>query len=111
MPVTDRFSAVSASQASTTSATAIASSVIDAGNYSGVSYTIKVATNSVDWEVFGANTSDFSDEVSVQASATVAAGAHSSFSDDAVWRYYRVKIVDTASGTHGTATVAGRARF
>lgn len=111
MPIAENFSSVSASHASVAGATVLSGSEIDTGPYLSLSYTIKVATEDVDWQVFGANIADYSDEVSVQANASVAAAAVGSYSTtQAVWRYYRVKIKDTVGGTHGTATVSGIAK-
>lgn len=95
-------------QASTASTAVVTGSEMDARPWRSVAYTIKVATNSVDWSVFGANASDYSDEVAVQAAATVAAGAASSYAvAQAPYSYYRVKIIDTSAPNHGTATVRG----
>lgn len=96
------------SQASTASTVVVTGSDMDATQFASVSYTIKVITNDVGWSVFGANVSDFTDEVAVQAATQVVAGAAGSYSvAQAPFRYYRVKVIDQVGGSHGTATVNG----
>lgn len=95
-------------QASTASTVVVASSDLDARAWRALSYTVAVATQAIKWSVFGANASDFSDEVAVLAATTVAAGANSSYSvAPPPFSYYRVKIIDDSGGVHGTATVRG----
>ena len=111
MPVTtNNFETVApAGLASTNSLVALAA--IDTGPWKSLAYTIKVATASVDWTVFGANASDYSDEQIVQAEAAVAAAGKSSYvTAQAPYRYYRVKIKSTVADTPGTATVVGIAK-
>lgn len=111
MPITDAnyLTVAPAGLLSTNSFVALAP--VDARAWQSLSYTIKVATQSVDWEVFGANASDYSDEVSVQAAAAVVAAGKSSYSTaQAVWGFYRVKIKSTVNDVHGTATVVGIAK-
>ena len=99
------------SQASTNAYAAVAGADIDARAFRSVSYTITVVTHDVTWEVLGANVSDFSDAVVVQAGASVVAGGSSSYSvQQAPFSFYRVQIEDTVGGTHGTATVNGTAK-
>ena len=84
---------------------------MDVRPWRSLSYTIVVATQAVNWSVFGANASDFSDEVAVLAAATVVAGATSSYaSTQFPYAYARVKVIDTVGGVHGTATVYGIAK-
>lgn len=99
-----------AAQASTNATAVVTGSGLDAGPYDLISYTIVIATEDVDWSVFGANSSDYSDEVAVVSATTVGAGTASSYTADAGYRYYRVKIIDTVGDTHGTATVRGLAK-
>lgn len=95
-------------QASTASTAVVTGSDMDARPWRSLAYTIVVATNAIRWSVFGANASDFSDEVAVLAATTVAAGANSSYSTtQAVFGFYRVKLIDDSGGVHGTATVRG----
>jgi len=95
-------------QASTASAAAVTGSDMDARPWRSLAYTIAVATQAVKWSVWGANAADFSDEVAVLSPTTVAAAAVSSYSTaQAVYSYYRVKIIDDAEGVHGTATIRG----
>lgn len=98
-------------QASTASTAVVTGSGLDTGPHLTACYTIKVATNAIKWSVFGANVSDYSDEVAVLSAATVASGANSSYTaSPAPFRYYRVKIIDDSGGVHGTATVNGIAK-
>jgi hypothetical protein len=100
-----------AAQPSVDADTVVAGSGIDARGWRSVAYTIKVATNDVDWTVFGANAADYSDEVAVQAEATVAAAAAGSYAvSPAPYAYYRVKIHSHVPGAHGSATVVGIAK-
>ena len=97
-----------------TSANAIAvvtGSEIDARPWTSVAYTVSIATQSVDWSVWGANLSTYADEVAVLSAATVVAGAVSSYAvAQAPYAYYRVKIASSAGGVHGVATVNGIAK-
>lgn len=96
-------------QASTASSVIVVGSNLDTLNTLTVSYTIKnTGAESIDWIVYGANASNFSDKVVVNASATITAGSTSSYSTTlAVFRYYGVYIVDTVGGNHGEATIIG----
>lgn len=97
-----------AAQASTASTVVVTDSGIDARAWITVCYTISVATQAIKWSVFGANASDYSDEVAVLTATTVAAAAASSYTaSPAPYSYYRVKIIDDSGGVHGTATVRG----
>jgi hypothetical protein len=101
----------SGDQTSTNSYVAHAGTVLDALYASFVSMTIKVATNAVKWTVYGANQSDFSDKVEVQAEAVVNAAAVGSYSTAAaVWRYYRAEIASNVAETHGVVTAAAIAK-
>lgn len=95
-----------------TASTAVATGAeIDATQFGSVSYTIKVAANSVDWSVFGANISDYTDEVAVLAATTVASGAAGTYAATvAAYRFYRVKIIDSSGGSHGTVIINGVAK-
>lgn len=95
-------------QASVNADTVLAGSELDARAWRSLAYSIKVATQTVDWTVFGANSSDYSDEVVVQAEASVLAAAAGSYSTtQAPFAYYRVKIHSNVGGVHGTATLVG----
>lgn len=88
--------------------TYVALGAIDAGPWRSLSYTAKVATNDVKWTVYGANISDYTDEVAVQSEATITAGAVGTYAvTQAPYRYYRAKIKDAVGGTHGTVTLNG----
>jgi hypothetical protein len=98
-------------QASTSAYVTVDGCDLDARAWKTVAYTISVATNAVTWQVMGANASDYSDAVVVQAGASVAAAAASSFvANPAPYAFYRVQVKDTSAGTHGSATVNGVAK-
>jgi hypothetical protein len=98
-------------QTSTNSYVVVTGSGLNASPFQTASYTISVITNNIDWKVFGANNSDFSDEVEVMSETTVSAGANDSYSvSPAPYRYYRVKIVSSSTDTHGDATIHGLAK-
>ena len=98
-------------QASTSSTAVVAGTEMDATQFGILSYTAVVATHDVDWSVFGANKSDYSDEVAVLSATKISAGGNSSYSTaNAPYRYYRVKVIDDVGGTHGTITVNGLAK-
>lgn len=93
---------------STTAAIAGSRSVLDARGWQKLAYTVKVQTAAVTWSVWAANNSNFSDEVVIQNPASVASGAAGTYVIEyPPYSYYRVKIVDTVGGTHGTASVYG----
>lgn len=101
----------SGDQTSTNSYVQHAGTVLDALFHRFVSMTVKVATNDIKWTVYGANQSDFSDKVEVQAEAVVAAAAVGSFSSaSAVWRYYGAEIKSSVGGSHGAVTAAAIAK-
>lgn len=100
-----------AAQLSADADAVVVGSEIDARAWKSLAYTIKVVTNPVTWTVFGANASDYSDEVVVQAAASVAAGAGGSYAiGQAPYAHYRIKIRSTTAGVHGTSTVVGIAK-
>lgn len=100
-----------AAQASVDAVTVVTGSEIDARPWRSLAYTIKVATNTIAWTVWGANAADYSDEVTVLSSAPVVAGAASSYTaSPPPFAYYRVKIASNVGGVHGTATVRGIAK-
>lgn len=95
-----------AAQLGTGAYAVVVGSNMDVSAYKTVAYTIKVADFSVYWKVFGANNSDFSDEVEVKSEASVAAAGVDSYAVSiAPYSYYRVKIKNNAGA--GTATVSG----
>ncbi len=100
-----------AGQLSTAAVVVLAGCEIDARGRISICYTISVATNDVTWSIWGANAADYSDEVSVNGSLSVAAAAVGSYATSlAPYSYYRVKIIDTVGASHGTATVRGIAK-
>ena len=95
-----------AAQTSTAAYVVLAGSEMNMIDFITLAYTVKVATQSINWKVFGANQSDYSDEVEVQGETLVAAAAAGSYAvSPAPYAYYRVKIVDGAG--HGDVTLAG----
>ncbi len=100
-----------AAQASVNAYADVIGSTLDTQMYGSVAYTLVNATQTISWKVLGANASDFSDAVEVQAEADVLAAASASYSATvAVWRYYKVQIKSKVAGVHGTATVRGIAK-
>jgi hypothetical protein len=100
-----------AAQVSTNAYADVAGSTLDTRFFTSVSYTLTNITGTISWKVIGGNAADFSDAVIVQAAADVLAAASASYSAAmAVWRYYKVQIIDKVGGTHGTATVRGIAK-
>lgn len=98
-------------QTSTASTVVTSGSEIDARPWTSVCYTVVCATNAIKWSVWGANASDYSDEVAVLAAATVASGASSSYTvAQAPFGYYRTKVIDDSGGVHGVATIRGIAK-
>src|ERR1035437_5025976 len=95
-------------QISTASTVVLAGCEFDARPWTAIAYTVAVITNSVTWSVWGANAADYSDEQAVLAPVSVIASATGTYvAALAPYAYYRVKIIDTVGGTHGTATVRG----
>ena len=111
MPVTEANFATVAPAGLLSTNSLVALAPIDTGPWLSLAYTIKVVTNSVDWTVFGANASDYTDEQVVKTEAAVAAGATGTYAvAQAPYRYYRVKIKATVPDSQGTATVVGIAK-
>ena len=113
LPTAAAVSTVAPTAQTTTNAyVAVTGSVIDTLALRSVSYTIVDTdpTLTLKWKVQGANISDFSDAVDVQAEATITAnGGTGSYSTaTAPYRYYRVVVMD-GSG-HGVASVHGIAK-
>lgn len=98
-------------QLSTAATTNVAGAEIDCREWKTIAYNVAVAAQNILWSVWGANASDYSDEVAVKAAAQVNAGATDTYAaSPAPYAHYRVKIVDAVGGTHGTATVNGIAK-
>lgn len=92
-------------QASTNDPAVLDGSEIDARAWRSVAYTVLVATNTITWWVYGANASDYSDEVIVDGPSDVTAGAADSYAiAQAPYGYYRVKIESKVDDTHGAVT-------
>ena len=95
-------------QTSTNTETAVVGSGVDARAWRSLCATIYNAdeANTVQWSVYGANASDYSDEVAVQALTDVgplAAGTYST--TQAPYAYYRIKIHSKVDDAHGACTV------
>jgi hypothetical protein len=109
-PTSSASSSVSPSDQPSTNAYAdVTGSTLDTLNHMTISYTIvNDGAQSIDWEVLGANAADFSDAQVVLSPATILAAGVSGYSAaQAVWRYYKVQIIDTIGGSHGAALVRG----
>jgi hypothetical protein len=98
-------------QASTNNPAVVAGSAIDARPWRSLSYTITVAANTITWWVYGANRSDYADEVIVDGPSDVAAGAADSYAvEQAPYAYYRVKVESKVDGAHGNVGLCGLAK-
>ncbi|MFA5866911.1 MAG: hypothetical protein WC891_02980 [Actinomycetota bacterium] len=94
-----------AAQTSANAYAAITGGDVDARMWRSVAMTVLVATNTIKWTVYGANASNFSDEVVVQAEAVVAVGAAGTYAvAQAPYSYYRAKIASNVADTHGVVT-------
>jgi len=98
-----------ADQATTDDFTDVTGSTLDTLNNLTASYTIiNDGAATICWQVLGANAANFSDVVTVQASADILAAANSSYSTQAaVWRYYKVQVKSKVGSTPGAALVRG----
>lgn len=100
-----------AAQASTNDPAVVAGSGMDMRAWKSLAYTLLCAANTITWWVYGANASDYSDEVIVDGPSDVLATAADSYAvEQAPYAYYRVKIESKVDGDHGTATVRGIAK-
>jgi hypothetical protein len=98
-------------QASVAAETVLDGSEIDARGWRSLAYTLLNADETITYRVYGANASDYSDEVVVSGPTDILAAAASSYAvAQAPYGYYRVKILDKVGGTHGTVTLAGIAK-
>ncbi len=97
-------------QASTASAVVVTGSEIDSRPWDSVCYTIKGKTNTVTWYVYGANSSDYSDEVSLYSADVTSSATDSYAVAQAPYAYYRVKIITKVNPNHGSPTVYGIAK-
>ena len=106
MSITNSVSAV---QTSTNTSTLVAGSKLNTTRGLSASVTIvNTGDDSIDWVLYGANTSDLSDKVIVKANATVASGASDSYATSlAPFRFYAVFVESTVDNTPGEATVSG----
>jgi hypothetical protein len=105
------YTVAPAAQASAAAAAVVTGSGIDARPWGSVAYTVAVAAETIQWWVYGANASDYSDEVIVDGPSDVLAAAADSYAvAPAPYAYYRVKVADKVGGTHGTVTVRGIAK-
>ncbi|MEK7765266.1 MAG: hypothetical protein AAB368_03415 [bacterium] len=101
-----------AAQASTNTLTVVAGSALDASVFGSLGYTMKnTGAQSINYEVWAGNASDFSDEVQIVSATTILAGAAASYSvSPPPFRYYRVKEKSTVNDLHGAMTLRGVAR-
>jgi len=103
------FNRAEAVQASTNTNTLVSDSVLNATNAMSVSFTIENSgANSIDWEVVAGNLADLSDATVVQAAATVASGAFSSYAVQiAPFEFYGIRIESTTTDQAGEGTIHG----
>ena len=97
-------------QASTDTAAIVLGCNQDARPWTSICYTIKGKTQTITWWVYGANNSDFSDEVSLYTADVTSTGKDSYAVSQAPYAYYRVKIISKAGGVVGSPTVYGIAK-
>lgn len=98
------------SQSSTNSFTDVAGSTLDTLHRLTVCYTIQNThvSNSVDWQILGANAADFSDSIVVALPATVAPSSNgTNMAAIAHFRYYKVQIKSTSPGSAATTVTNG----
>lgn len=98
---------------STNTNTIVSGSILQAYNAMSVAFTVKNTgdTNSVDYQIIAGHTSNLSDGVVVQNTATLTQGTVGSYSVQvAAFSYYGVKIVSTSAGNHTTVSVLGRSK-
>jgi hypothetical protein len=100
-----------AAQASTAVETVMAGSDMDMRPWRSLAYTLTNITNTITYNVYGANLATYADEVVVSGPTDVLAAAASSYAvAQAPYAYYRVKIVDKVPASHGTVTLVGIAK-
>lgn len=115
-----KYSYCEVSQISTNSAVALSGSELDCRGCRNCSYTFSVVTNAVTVQIWVANKSDFSDELSwnVANPASIAVGTNEGWSGhtttnvpiNAAFAYCRVKILSSTTDQHGTITCVGYAQ-
>ena len=99
-------------QASTADPVVLDGSEMDVRAWRSLAYTLKNITNTITYNVFGANISDYSDEVVVSGPTDILAAANSSYAvSPPPYGYYRVKIEDKVDGNHGTVTLNGICKY
>jgi hypothetical protein len=100
-----------AAQASTNGAAVITGSGMDMRMWRSLTYTIANITDTITWWVYGANASDYSDEVIVNGPLDVLASAVDSYAvAQAPYGYYRAKIQSKVADTPGTVTLRAIAK-
>jgi hypothetical protein len=108
--IAPNFATASATATATTN-TLVPLAPLDARHYRSVAYTVKCLVNDIRFAVYGANSSDYSDETVVQAEADVLVGAVGTYAvSNAPFGYYRVKVKSKVNDVHGTATPVGYAK-
>jgi len=109
-PLLKTVSAAPADQATTAAYVDVAGSKMDAFNSKYIGFTCKNthAANSIKWKVL--MSMDDVTYVEAQAEAVLAALAVGTFVASATqiaYRYFKVQVLDSVGGTHGTAQVRG----
>lgn len=112
VPVTlatdDRYAEVTPSaQASVAAYADVAGSAFDTAGWKSLSYTLLNASETITYQILGANRSDYSDAVVIQTADILAAGSATYAIAQAPYRYYKVQIKDKVGGVHGTTAVYG----
>ena len=100
------FTEVTPSVQASTNAYVMLGAVLDCRAANSVALTVINADQTISYKVQGANRSNFTDAVEVQAPADLAASAIGYYASAApVYAYYRVMIIDKVAGTHGNAVM------
>ena len=100
-----------AAQASVVAYADVVGSEIDTLYFASLSYTLVNATQTITYQILGANAADYSDAVVIQSADILAAGVATYAVAQAPYRYYKVQIKDKVGGVHGTTTVYGLAKL
>jgi hypothetical protein len=98
-------------QVGTNDPVVLAGSELDMRMWSSLAYTILCADQTITWWVYGANQSDYSDEVIVDGPSDVLAAAVDNYAvAQAPYGFYRIKFENKVDDVVGTATVSGIAK-
>jgi len=98
-------------QASVAAYADVTGSELDTLYFASVSYTLVNATQTITYQILGANRADYADAVVIQSADILAAGVATYAVTQAPYRYYKVQIKDKVGGVHGTTGVYGLAKL